>query len=54
MHLSKLEIKTLGLLLGLRDVTVNNTYEGTTQKGYLDSIISAWLRKQDDVVGKGI
>lgn len=54
MSLSKDDIKTLGQLLGLRYVTVSNTYQGTSQSGYLDSIITAWLNKRDDVLNKGM
>ena len=52
-NLGKSDVKTLGLLLGLNLITVSNTFEGSSQKIYLDSILEAWFRKQDDVLQKG-
>ena len=52
--LDKPETMTLGQLLGLRRYTVTNTYEGSTKSMYLDSVITAWLNKQDDVIREGL
>ena len=51
--LSKHEIKTLGRLLGLSHTTVKNDYEDSSFNKYLDSILSAWFKKQDKVMEKG-
>ena len=48
--LSKHEIKTLGMLLGLSHTTVTNDYEDSSVNKYLDSILSAWFKKQDKVM----
>ena len=50
--LSKEEIKTLGRLLGLREATITDQYDGPKCK-YLDSILTAWFKKQDKVMEKG-
>ena len=50
--LGKSEIKTLGQLLGLRSVTVTDK-EDSSKSVYLDSVITAWLNKQDDVISEG-
>ena len=50
--LSKSEIKTLGQVLGLRNTTVTNK-EDSPKSDYLDSVITAWLHKQDDVISEG-
>ena len=46
-------MKVLGRLLGLRDNTVTNLFDGTAKGTYLDSILTAWLNQQDDVQDKG-
>ena len=48
--LSKEQIKTLGMLLGLSHNTVMNDYEDSSVNKYLDSILSAWFKKQDKVI----
>ena len=50
--LGKPEIKTLGQLLGLRHVTVTEK-DSSPKSVYLDSVIIAWLHKQDDVISEG-
>ena len=51
--LPKHEIKTLGMLLGLSETTVKNDYEDSSVNKYLDSVLSAWFKKQDKVIEKG-
>ena len=51
--LSKQEIKTLGMLLGLYNATVMNAFGGTPIKDYLDNILTAWFNEQDGVTEKG-
>ena len=53
LPLSKEEIKTLGMLLGLSHTTVKNNYEDSSINKYLDSILSAWFKKQDRVMEEG-
>ena len=53
LPLSKEEIKTLGMLLGLSYTTVKNNYEDSSINKYLDSILSAWFKKQDRVMEEG-
>ena len=43
----KQEMKTLGMYLGLSNVTVMNSYEGSGVSSYCQDIITAWLRGQD-------
>lgn len=50
--LSKEEVKTLGRLLGLGQATITDQYDGPKSK-YLDSILTAWFKKQDKVAEKG-
>ena len=53
MDLSKEHIRTLGQLLGLSYHTVSNNHEGSTVKSYLDGILAAWFRQQDNVMKIG-
>ena len=53
LPLTKEQIKTLGMLLGLSHTTVMNDYEDSSVNKYLDSILSAWFKKQDKVMEKG-
>ena len=53
LPLSKEEIKNLGMLLGLSHTTVMNDYEDSSVDKYLGSILSAWFKKQDNVMKKG-
>ena len=54
IDLDKEEIHTLGLILGLHRGTLSNKYEGSSKVNYLDDVLTAWLRKQDDVEEKGV
>ena len=51
--LDKQQLKSLGLLLGLSSRTVNNMYDCSATT-YRDSIVTAWLRRQDNVLEKGL
>ena len=51
--LSKEEVKTLGMVLGLSDTTVRNNYDGSSASSYLDSILRAWFGKKDKVTQNG-
>jgi hypothetical protein len=51
--LSKHEIKTLGMLLGLYDATVMNDFDTPIKKYYLDSILTAWFNEKDGVTENG-
>ena len=51
--LSKGHIKTLGLILGLSYRTVSNTFEGSSQSSYLQSVLAAWFLRQDKVLERG-
>ena len=51
--LDKQQLKTLGLLLGLSSRTVNNMCD-SPQTAYQESIVTAWLRRQDSVSEKGL
>ena len=53
LPLSKEQIKNLGMLLGLGHTTVMNDYEDSSVNKYLDSILSAWFKKQDKVMENG-
>ena len=53
MDLDKVQIYTLGLILGLHHGTLSNN-EGFSKVNYLDDVLTAWLRKQDDVEEKGV
>ena len=35
-------------------MTVRDTYEGTARSDYLDTVVTAWLNKQDSVDQKGM
>ena len=52
--LDKEQIHTLGLILGLHRGTLSNKYEGSSKVNYLDDVLTAWFRKQDDVGKKGV
>lgn len=51
--LMKEEVKTLGMLLGLSHSTIMNGYKCSTSIKYLDSIISAWFKREDRVSENG-
>ena len=51
--LMKEEVKTLGMLLGLSHSTIMNGYKCSSRIKYLDSIISAWFKKEDRVIQNG-
>ena len=53
INLDKEQVRTLGLILGLHHITLSNKYEGSSVS-YLDDVLTAWLRKQDDVEEKGV
>ena len=44
----------VGLILGLHSTTLYNKYEGSSKVNYLDDVLAAWFRKQDDVERKGV
>ena len=50
--LTKQEIKTLGLLLGLSNATVTNSSNDPADQ-YLDDVITAWFNEKDGVAEKG-
>jgi len=52
--LDKEEIHTLCLILGLHHSTLSNKYEGSSKANYLDNVLTAWFRMQDDVEEKGV
>ena len=49
IDLNKEHIRTLGLILGLHNTTLSNMYEGSSRIEYLDDVLAALFRKQDDV-----
>ena len=50
VDMEKIDIYNLGLVLGLRQHKVRAMKDGET---FLDDVISAWLRKEDQVVRRG-
>ena len=54
IDLDKEQIHTLGLILGLHRGTLSNKYEGFSKVNYLDDVLTAWFRKQDDVERRGV
>ena len=51
--LDKGQIRILGLILGLHSSTLSNKWD-SDMNNYLDDVLTAWLRKQDDVEEKGV
>ena len=52
INLNGEQLKTLGQLLGLSYATITNCQDTSVAK-YRESILSAWLLKQDKVTEKG-
>ena len=50
LGLEKIQIYNLGLVLGLKQTKVKALMDSTT---FLDDVIAAWLRKEDQVTRKG-
>ena len=50
LDMDKSHIYNLGLVLGLRQTKVKTLKDSAT---FLDDVITAWLRKEDQVVEKG-
>ena len=49
-NMEKIHVYNLGLVLGLRHNKVKTTMDSAT---FLDDVIAAWLRKEDNVTAKG-